>query len=416
MKLLKNFFIVDFAKIVSSNIIVQLISILTIPILTRIYSPEQFGFFALLISISSLLIIFSCFGYEKVLVICQNKLERQKMVNFCLRILLINVVLISLVLLFLLFLKKNLIFNYELNHIFFLIPVLVFAEKIKTIFFNMANSQGRINAISIANINHVFVNNLLSIFLSFLNLFGLIISKIFSLVTSFIILAYLENKEKKILKSFNFEDYKFLIKKFKKYPILSMPSNAMILYTRQIPILFLSILQSAASAGIYSLADRVIAKPLSIIGEAIAVPFKRKAAIDYNSKGSCRPILVQTFLFLFGLSIIPFTILYFFAPTLFEFIFGSQWKLAGVYVQILIPMFFMQFISSPLSYILYIANKLEFDLIIQIIMSITLSTCFVYGLLIKKDLILALKLYSMTNAFIYGLCLFIYYKFSKAER
>jgi len=414
LRLFKNFFILDFAKLLSSNVVSQLIAILIVPILTRIYTPEQFGFFALLMSLSSILIIFSCFGFEKALVICQNKLERNIMVNFCFRVLLINFILISLVLIFFSFFKKKLFFDNQFNYIFFLVPILVFVGGLRNIFFNIANSQGRVNAISISTINGSLINNLLAILLGFLNIFGLIVSKIVSEIVSLVILGYFGNKEKKIFKSFNFKEYKLLISKFRKYPFLSMPSNGMNEYIKQIPILFLSTLQSAASAGIYSLSDRVITKPLAIVGQAVSVPFKRKATIEFNSKGSCRHILLQTFLFLFLISILPFTLLYFFAPALFEFIFGSEWKLAGVYVQILVPMFFMQFISSPLSFVLFVANKIEFDFIIHIIMTIVLSFCFVYGLFFQKDIELALRLYSLSNVLIYGVCLCIYYKYSKA--
>ena len=414
MKLFKNFYLLDFTKLLSSNVVAQLIAILIVPILTRIYTPEQFGFFALLTSLSSILIIFSCFGYEKALVICQNKLERQIIVNFCFRVLLMNFILISVILIFFSFFNKKIFFDNQLSYFFFLVPILVFTGSLRNIYFNMANSQGRVDAISLSIINGSLINNLLALPLGFLNTFGLIVSKIVSEIISLIILAYSGNKEKKIFSSFEFKDYKFLIVKFKKYPFLSMPSNVLNEYIKQIPILFLSTLQSAASAGVYSLSDRVITKPLSIVGQAVSVPFKRKATIEFNSKGSCRHILVQTFLFLIGIGILPFILLYFFAPALFEFIFGSEWKLAGVYVQILVPMFFMQFISSPLSFVLFIANKIEFDFIIHIIMTIVLSFCFVYGLFFQKDIELALRLYSLSNVLIYGVCLCIYYKYSKA--
>jgi len=42
---------------------------------------------------------------------------------------------------------------------------------------------------------------------------------------------------------------------------------------------------------------------------------------------------------------------------LFALVFGEEWRVAGNYAQVLIPMMFVKFISSPLSSMLFIGNK-----------------------------------------------------------
>ena len=63
----------------------------------------------------------------------------------------------------------------------------------------------------------------------------------------------------------------------------------------------------------------------------------------------------------------PFTILGIFAPEIFAFVFGENWKVAGEFAQIMTPMFFLNFIVNPLSYTFFIAQKQKLNLILTMI-------------------------------------------------
>ena len=66
--LIENSFIKNVVTLVAGTSIAQLIPILISPILTRIYSPEDFGLYAILIAISSICAIGSCLRYESAIV------------------------------------------------------------------------------------------------------------------------------------------------------------------------------------------------------------------------------------------------------------------------------------------------------------------------------------------------------------
>jgi O-antigen/teichoic acid export membrane protein len=73
------------------------------------------------------------------------------------------------------------------------------------------------------------------------------------------------------------------------------------------------------------------------------------------------------------LGCIPFGLLYFNSENLFILIFGSEWREAGVIASILAPMFYLQFIASPLSYTLFLAGKNIYDLLWQIMSAVIIS-------------------------------------------
>jgi O-antigen/teichoic acid export membrane protein len=64
---------------------------------------------------------------------------------------------------------------------------------------------------------------------------------------------------------------------------------------------------------------------------------------------------------------------------LFAFLFGEEWIVSGEFVRIFAIMYFVRFISSPLSYVLYITNKLYLNLILQLILLGTVWACIFVG-------------------------------------
>ena len=66
------------------------------------------------------------------------------------------------------------------------------------------------------------------------------------------------------------------------------------------------------------------------------------------------------------LGIGPSIVLFFFSPTLFAWIFGDAWREAGIVAQILAPLYFLNFIASPLSYVFFVAGKQKIELAWQI--------------------------------------------------
>lgn len=58
--------------------------------------------------------------------------------------------------------------------------------------------------------------------------------------------------------------------------------------------------------------------------------------------------------------------MYFFAPLVCEWLFGSGWYVAGVYIKILAVMFGIRFIATAVSQSLSICQKQQYELFIQI--------------------------------------------------
>ena len=132
------------------------------------------------------------------------------------------------------------------------------------------------------------------------------------------------------------------------------------------PLLLFPTLFGTAIAGFFALSQRVTKTPLKIIARAIGEVFKQRASQDFIDSGSCRRLFLATLNRLFLLSVVPFGILFFCAPSIFSIVFGQQWKAAGIYTQIMIFSYWLQFIVHPLSNVFFISGKQKLALFIKI--------------------------------------------------
>jgi len=79
------------------------------------------------------------------------------------------------------------------------------------------------------------------------------------------------------------------------------------------------------------------------------------------------------------MGVVPFLILLFYSPELFILVFGEKWRQAGEFSQILSFLFFIQFVVSPLSSLILIAEKQKIDFYLQIYLVATVGISLLLG-------------------------------------
>ena len=125
----------------------------------------------------------------------------------------------------------------------------------------------------------------------------------------------------------------------------------------QLPnILFLSFFNPSV-AGAYYLTQRVLQAPVSLVSGSILEVFKEQAASEYRTLGNARQTFIKTFKLLLIISIFPSIVLFFSIEHIFVFFFGNEWQQAASFAKMLIPAMAIRFITNPLSFMIYIAQK-----------------------------------------------------------
>lgn len=412
----KSEFVRNVLVLLTGTTIGQLIPIMISPILTRYYTPDDFGIFALFISLVSILAIIATAKYDLAILLPKKDSDARQLVYFC--------IIISFI--FSLFLFINIIIFYDqlilikndlTSYIWlYFVPLGVFLLATYQSLIPYENRNKNYKRISIATIYQNLVAatvNLTTILIS-VSYLGLVIGKILGVfISSFSLLNYGTNRLLKLHISLN--KIKFLLKKYKKFPKFSLPSDFLAVLTNELPVLLFIMLYSGTVVGFYALAMRTVSTPISIIGSSITSVFRREAASQYSNNGNCVNLFVKSFKALVVVSIVPFLLLALYSPDVFAFVFGEQWRIAGEYTRIMTIMFFFKFIVSPLSYMYYIAEKQKEDLYLNIYIIISSFLAIYLGYLIFNDVYFSILFFSINWIFIYIYTGIRSYIFSKGD-
>lgn len=155
--------------------------------------------------------------------------------------------------------------------------------------------------------------------------------------------------------------------RYKNFPQFLVVGHMINVFSSQLPVFLLQGLAGQQVVGYFAMVQKFMVIPSSLIGSAIGNVFMREASEEWRMSHICWGIYKKTCILLTGIGIIVFPIMFVAAPDLLPYFLGEKWRMSGEYIRYLCPMFFMSFIASPLSSMFAIAEKLKWDLIIQVV-------------------------------------------------
>ena len=341
----------------TGTIIAQVISYLITPILTRIYSTEEMGELGIYLRIVGFISVLATARYEMSLPLPKNDSHSFLLYRVSFRIALFS--LLGSAILGVIYLVFR---QFGLNDVLF-----VFISVLSALFVVLINigtnwsirnkhftkiSNTRITASLTTNaFRWVFgVFHFGSIGLLLASLIGYILSSI-SFVREFfeLIKSHKSNKSKQ-------KTY-VLLKEYKQFPSVSLPHSLVDLGSDLLIATLIVTFFSKDIFGSYSHSFAILKLPLVVIGAAISQVFFGKCSQMVNEGKSIARLLKKTLITLFFLSIIPFTVIFFYGEELFAFVFGEKWASSGHYSEIMTIWLMTNFLVSPVSSIPMIINR-----------------------------------------------------------
>ncbi|WP_297431336.1 lipopolysaccharide biosynthesis protein [Sulfurimonas sp.] len=355
----KSEFSKNVLTLMTGTTIAQAIPIAISPILTRIYTPEDFGIFALYLAIVGFISIVITARYEMAIVLPKSDEDAINILVLALLITLSLVVLTTLTI----FLFKNEIlqlFNAQaVGNLIFLVPIsLLFAGLIQT-FNYWSNRKEYFKAMSSSQIAQSFAIGSMQPLLGYFSINGgLILGNILGrAVTVFVLVDKFVKNDKECLKEINKKSMITQMKKYKDFPLVNSLHAFSDILRSSGSVMLISTFFGTTVLGFYSLSLRVLQVPIRIIGSALGQVLYKKFTTLHNNGENLYPYVKSVVVKLFLIAVPSFGLLFFIAPELFAFVFGEKWRIAGEYSQLLIPYLFMNFLISPISHIPIILEK-----------------------------------------------------------
>jgi O-antigen/teichoic acid export membrane protein len=161
------------------------------------------------------------------------------------------------------------------------------------------------------------------------------------------------------------------------FPIYRLPSQFLMSFSVQAPVIMATALYGVEITGQLGLAIMALTLPINIIGQAISKAFYAEiAAIGKSDLVKIKKIAYIVQIRLFSIGIPIFLILLLFSERVFGLVFGKDWVVAGSFAAALSPYVLLQLTSAPLIQVLNIFNSQRYFLAINIIRTIGLVAVF----------------------------------------
>ncbi|MBN2893860.1 MAG: oligosaccharide flippase family protein [Bacteroidales bacterium] len=403
--------------LISGTTIAQLLPIAVSPILTRIYTPEDFGVLALFMSLSMILSIVATGRYE--LAILLPKKDSHGFNLLALSIILAGIfsVILMIALFFFHDFFVDLLDNPKIGGWLYLLPIVVFFLS----GYNALNYfHTRFKNYKILAKYRILRSGVMSVFqigLFFLH------NGILALVSGYSLAQLSGNtammrealKNKELRKSVSKVKIIALAKKYSNFPKSTLFANLLNKGSSEMPNILITPIFNSSILGFYSLGYRLLAVPSTFIGGSLSQVFMQAANEEIIKTGKSNIIFKSVFKKLLLIGIPFFTILALTAEPVFGFVFGKEWTVAGTYAMYMSPLLFTRFVVSTLSVVLYVFEKHAIILFIQITMFILSVGIFLSAFIFKLDIQNFLLLYSLILTAFYLIYLFILWKAANAK-
>ena len=400
----QNDFIRSVGVLAGSTVAAQGLTILALPILTRLYSPEDFSALAIYVAILTLISTSACLRFDVAIPLPKKDDDAAHLLALSLFFVLV-VGLIMAVIVWLwgeaLIIRVN---QPKLLPFKWLLPfgVLMAGSYSAAQYWSIRKKRFK----KIASTKLIQSGSGLSSQIGFglagVTPFGLIVGHTIMAGTGAVgLLRTAWRDDRMSLRCINCVTMIAMLKTYRRFPQFSIAEELANNAAIQVPIFIISTLVAGPEVGFIFLAMRAIGTPVSLIGNAVAQVFYSRAPSDEND-GALAEITETISVNLAKIMIGPLILLGILAPIIFPIVFGAEWGRSGELVSWMTPWFIFRAISSPISMVMYV-KMLQKRLL--------LLTTFGFFLRIVPMIIIfhffssyLAEVYAITGALFYAIC------------
>jgi O-antigen/teichoic acid export membrane protein len=192
-----------------------------------------------------------------------------------------------------------------------------------------------------------------------------------------------------------------LAKRHRDFPLLRTPQVLLNSVSHSLPIIVLAAHFGPASAGFYTIASAVLGMPMVLIGSSVMQVFYPRINEAIHRGEDAKSLIIRATVGLALSGAVPFLIVILAGPTLFGFVFGNEWTVAGTYAQWLSIWIFFQYINKP-AVAAIPALRIQQGLLIYELFSTGTKVLALYlGYIYFKSDVIAIALFSLLGAIAY---------------
>jgi O-antigen/teichoic acid export membrane protein len=351
--------------LVGSTAVSQALLALFSPVLTRIYTPEDFGVFGVFTSALALLLVVSNLRYEMAIPLADSDEDAIHLLALCLSITVVLVLLVCVGVWMGGPAWARLLREPRLGPFLWLLPVsLVGAGTYQALGYWMFRKRrypetARTKIIQSAS--QVIAQ--VSFGILGTGAGGLILGDAAGRLAGSGALLLAVRRSTILRPRIDWNRMRAVASRFRRFPLISSLSAFLNSATLQLPPLLFVATYGPREGGWFVLGQTVIAMPSVLVGQAVAQVYLGEASVLRRTEPArYEALFFRTASRLALAGIVPVVLGLVAAPWAFSWIFGPSWREAGIYVRIMSASYLVNFVVWPLSQTLLILERQELQM------------------------------------------------------
>jgi O-antigen/teichoic acid export membrane protein len=388
----------------------QALAILALPVMTRLYSPSEFGVLAVYGSLIAIISVAACLRFEVAIPIprrdgdAANLLALSVLGSFG-----ATLVSSAAILFFPDWIVKQ-VGVAAIRPYLWMVPLGVWATSSYAAIQFWATRKKKFARIARTRVAQAVGGAGTQMVAGFAGIgaFGLLLGQLVNSGAGVIgLLSDAWREDFRTLRAVSWRSMRRAFSKYSKFPKYSVPDALANNIGSYAPMIIIAVLSTSREVGCLSLAVKVMFAPMGLIGASVAQVYLSRAPEELRN-GVLDKFTARVLNGLVKVGVGPLLFAGIVAAPTFAIVFGPEWRRAGEIVGWMTPWFILQFISSPVSMVAYVTGNQKAMLVL------TLS-----GLLLRIcPLLLAGALgiqrisesYAVASAAFYGGCTFVFYR------
>lgn len=345
----KSAFIKNVLIVMSGTVIAQVIGFALLPVISRLFTPADFGIFGSFNAVVSVIAAGITLEYSQAIMLPKEKDDALSLFFISC----ISTVFIAFICTMVCLIAPSYLMAIMKAPGVWVLVLLVFTILITG--FNIALQSWcvRVKAFKQTSVSQVIrglSSNGMQIGSGFVNAgpAGLIISSVFAdLFASINLLRVFLADIRTMAFKINWIRIKSLAKEYRDFPIYASSGNIINALSMGLPVLLLTNYFGIAVAGSYAFGLKILGAPMGLILRALRQVLYQKACETDHQGGSLLYLYVKITGGLFAMAIAPSLILFIWAPQIFSLIFGHKWQIAGEFASSLVLWQAFMFCNLP---------------------------------------------------------------------
>lgn len=399
----------------SGNIVAQAIAFASYFIVTRLFSPEDIGFYNIFFSYIEVLIIFSTGKYEMATVLADSDREAMAVARFALRAnTFFSLLLISVAVLFF---SVSWLSDYQLPAFYYqflvLIPPMVFFCGTSRVYSFLFNRKRHFLPISLSEVLGSGVVSLLKVAFGFLSrmapLFctlGLPLATVLGRMASN--LSYIVRlRGLDYPKDITRKERRQAARKFRNFPLYTMPKEFVSSLSSNLPFIWLALYFDKAEVGLFALALTFVFRPVNILNGVFEKLLNVRIAEMVRQRQSISGYLCRFFLIVNLVALPVAVVAFFFGGDIFVFFFGDRWEGCIHYIRCLLPWTFVALTSTSLTFLFGVFGRQRTEFVFFLVLLFLRAASMVAGI-VCRDFWLGILLFALSGVAVYSALIVCY--------